>query len=157
MSRLVGESLHGLKGLALLREGRLMAMIGFLVYLIKIIIVPYYYLILPILLVQALLCMIRESTIAFQLASLFLVSLFYILSSRCFKCSYSWPPKYVHFFACLKAILWTWNSRCYCCSSSFTNCSSGQPLALFMWYSSQWPTQQVALSECAVSCGRKDV
>lgn len=48
-------------------------------------IIPYYCLILPIPLVQALLHVIRTSIIAFQLASLFLVSLFYMLSSKCFR------------------------------------------------------------------------
>lgn len=98
-------------------------------------IIPYYCLILSIPLVQALLCVIRTSIIAFQQASLLLVSLFYMLSSKCFKWSYSWPPKYVHFFACfLKAILWTWNSKEVGVLPHLFPTPQWQQLVLFMWY-----------------------
>ena len=125
-------------------------------------ITPYYFLMLPVPLVQALLCVIGTSTIAFQLASLVLVFLFYMLISKCFKWSYSQHPKYAHFFACLKGLLWTWNSECYYprffIYFLFLNGSSWSYSCgiLPSGQHSKWPTQQVALSGCAIRCGRKD-
>lgn len=127
-----------------------MARIGFLVFLVKIL----SSLILPIPdsfpLVQAFLCLTRSSI---HLASLLLVSLFYMLSSKHFKWSYWLPPEYTYFFACLKDVLWTWNSKCCYLSPPLLRIPQWQQLVLFMWYPSQCSARKAVLCGCAVSCG----
>lgn len=97
-------------------------MIRFLVFLVKML---YCCFILPIPdsfpLVQALLCLTRSSITAFQLVSLLLLSLFCLLSAKCFKESYLLPPEYAHFFAFLTNVLRTPNSKCCWPSPSFTS------------------------------------